>query len=56
MATRELTVTNLSRVSNVADPTTAKIAASEKTCRRNAPYAVEITPRIKNAANITTTS
>jgi len=43
-------------VSDAADPTTAKIAASEKTRRRNAPYAVEITPRITKAANITTTS
>jgi hypothetical protein len=42
-------------VLNAADPTTAKIAASETSRRQNAPYVVEITLQITKAASIITT-
>ena len=54
MATRNPTSTDLSRVSNVADVTTAKNVQRVKTHQQHALYAEEITPQTIGDVNTTT--
>jgi len=54
MATRNPTATDLSRVSNVVDATTAKTVQRVKTHQQHVHYAVEITPQTTGGVNTNT--